>query len=98
MRKYSRFASLLLTLIGFYALSVVAGPYPYQSSMSNSSVLFGISTTRQFDGTSIKQPTQDDYGVGFSEHTGAFANHKALSWVCQHPVRTKFKALILIFD
>lgn len=61
--------------------SVVAGPYPYQSSLSNSSVLFGVSTNRQFDGTSIKQPTQNDYGVGFKEHQGNFANHKALSWV-----------------
>ncbi|KAF8310367.1 glycoside hydrolase family 81 protein [Clavulina sp. PMI_390] len=60
--------------------AVVAGPYPYQSNLQNSTVNFGVSTSRTFDGTSIKQPTQTDYGVGFKEHSGAFANHKALSW------------------
>lgn len=57
-----------------------AGPFPYESVLTASAVQFGISTARQFDGTSVHQPTQMDWGVSFSEHSGAAADHKALSW------------------
>lgn len=46
-------------------------------------MLFGISTNRQFDGTSVKQPTQVDWHASFAERNGAFANHKATSFDTQ---------------
>ena len=61
--------------------SMCAGPFPFESSLSADSIQFGISTSRQFDGTSIKQPTQTDWSVGFVEHSGNMQDHKALSWV-----------------
>lgn len=45
--------------------------------------MFGLSTNRQFDGTSIKQPTQTDWRATFSEHTGEFNNHKATAFDTQ---------------
>lgn len=60
-----------------------AGPFPYESSLDGSGVRFGISTNRQFDGTSVKQPTQVDWHASFSEHGGAFENHKATSFDTQ---------------
>ena len=42
-----------------------------------------MSTSRQFDGTSVKQPTQADWRAGFTEHTGDFANHKATGFDTQ---------------
>lgn len=60
---------------------IVAGPYPYQSATGAGGIQFGISNSRQFDGTSIKQPTQLDWLAGFSEHSGNGGDHKALSWV-----------------
>ncbi|THH05220.1 hypothetical protein EW146_g9962 [Bondarzewia mesenterica] len=63
--------------------AVCAGPFPYESSLANSSIQFGLSTSRQFDGTSIKQPTQTDWSVGFSEHSGNAQDHKAISWDSQ---------------
>jgi endo-1,3(4)-beta-glucanase len=61
--------------------SMVAGPFPYQSSLSARTINFGISTSRNFDGVSIHQPSQLDWSVGFVEHNGNEQNHKALSWV-----------------
>jgi endo-1,3(4)-beta-glucanase len=46
-------------------------------------VVFGVSTQRSFDGTSIKQPTQTDWLVSFAEHSGEFANHKAVGFDAQ---------------
>lgn len=63
--------------------ATAAGPFPYESSLDGSGVLFGISTNRQFDGTSVKQPTQVDWHASFAEHNGAFANHKATSFDTQ---------------
>ncbi|KAK4235357.1 glycosyl hydrolase family 81-domain-containing protein [Achaetomium macrosporum] len=60
-----------------------AGPFPYQSALDGYGVLFGISVNRQFDGTSIKQPTQNDWRASFSEHSGTFANHKATAFDTQ---------------
>ncbi|KAG0651291.1 hypothetical protein D0Z07_1589 [Hyphodiscus hymeniophilus] len=60
-----------------------AGPWPYESALYNDGVVFGISTNRQFDGTSIKQPTQTDWRVSFVEHQGNFANHKATGFDTQ---------------
>lgn len=45
--------------------------------------MFGISADREFDGTSIKQPTQFDWSASFSEHNGDFANHKATGFDTQ---------------
>ncbi|KAA1467678.1 glycoside hydrolase family 81 protein [Dentipellis sp. KUC8613] len=60
--------------------AVTSGPFPYESSLQPAGINFGISTSRQFDGTSIKQPTQTDWTAGFSEHSGNRGDHKALSW------------------
>ncbi|KAL1734063.1 glycoside hydrolase family 81 protein [Schizophyllum commune] len=57
-----------------------AGPFPYESVLTASAVQFGISTSRDFDGTSVHQPTQMDWGVSFSEHSGSVSDHKALGW------------------
>ncbi|KAH8161252.1 hypothetical protein CIB48_g6994 [Xylaria polymorpha] len=62
---------------------VAAGPFPYESSLDGSGIRFGISTDRQFDGTSVKQPTQIDWLAGFSEHSGSFSNHKATAFDTQ---------------
>ncbi|KZP24167.1 hypothetical protein FIBSPDRAFT_1042447 [Athelia psychrophila] len=63
--------------------AVSAGPFPYESNLAASSIQFGISSSRQFDGTSIKQPTQTDWSVGFAEHSGNFADHHAVQWDTQ---------------
>ncbi|KAG6853670.1 hypothetical protein C0991_002469 [Blastosporella zonata] len=63
--------------------AVVGGPFPYQSSLSPTAIQFGISASRDFDGTSIHQPSQTDWAVGFVEHNGDVRNHKALSWDSQ---------------
>ncbi|KAF7981371.1 hypothetical protein HWV62_33845 [Athelia sp. TMB] len=63
--------------------AISAGPFPYESSLAASSIQFGISTSRQFDGTSIKQPTQTDWSVGFVEHSGNYADHHAVQWDTQ---------------
>ncbi len=60
-----------------------AGPFPYESALDGYGVLFGISASRQFDGTSIKQPTQNDWRASFAEHSGAFGNHKATAFDTQ---------------
>lgn len=44
---------------------------------------FGVSANRQFDGTSIKQPTQVDWRASFAEHSGNFDNHKATTFDTQ---------------
>ncbi|KZT36281.1 hypothetical protein SISSUDRAFT_1034970 [Sistotremastrum suecicum HHB10207 ss-3] len=63
--------------------AVCAGPFPYESNMANSSIQFGVSSERDFDGTSIHQPTQTDWSVGFVEHSGNFNDHKTLGWDSQ---------------
>ncbi|KAI1114792.1 glycoside hydrolase family 81 protein [Nemania sp. NC0429] len=63
--------------------AVAAGPFPYESSLDGPGIRFGVSTDRQFDGVSIKQPTQIDWLAGFSEHSGNFANHKATAFDTQ---------------
>jgi hypothetical protein len=63
--------------------SVVSGPFPYESSLIANAIQFGMSSTRQFDGTSIRQPTQTDWSVGFVQHSGIASDHKALSWVSE---------------
>ncbi|TFB04105.1 hypothetical protein CCMA1212_004165 [Trichoderma ghanense] len=57
-----------------------SGPFPYESQLDGLGINFGVSNSRQFDGTSIKQPTQNDWRAGFAEHSGAFANHKATAF------------------
>ncbi|KAI1171449.1 glycoside hydrolase family 81 protein [Nemania sp. FL0916] len=63
--------------------AVAAGPFPYESSLDDTGIRFGISSDRQFDGTSIKQPTQIDWLASFSEHQGSFVNHKATAFDTQ---------------
>ncbi|PNY25387.1 Glycoside hydrolase family 81 protein [Tolypocladium capitatum] len=63
--------------------ATAAGPFPYESFLDGHGIVFGISTTRQFDGTSIKQPTQTDWRVSFNEHSGVFNNHKATAFDTQ---------------
>ncbi|KAH8893948.1 family 81 glycoside hydrolase [Thozetella sp. PMI_491] len=63
--------------------ATAAGPFPYQSVLDGFGVLFGISTNREWDGTSIKQPTQNDWRASFAEHLGDFANHKATAFDTQ---------------
>ncbi|KAF9463551.1 glycoside hydrolase family 81 protein [Collybia nuda] len=63
--------------------AMVGGPFPYQSSLTASAIQFGISSSRDFDGTSVHQPAQVDWSAGFVEHNGATQNHKALSWDTQ---------------
>ncbi|KAG5729861.1 putative endo-1,3(4)-beta-glucanase 2 [Termitomyces sp. T112] len=63
--------------------AIVGGPFPYQSSLGATGIQFGVSTSRSFDGTSIHQPTQTDWSVGFVEHNGNVRNRKASSWDSQ---------------
>ncbi|TRX92714.1 hypothetical protein FHL15_006388 [Xylaria flabelliformis] len=63
--------------------AVVAGPFPYESALNNTGIQFGVSSSRQFDGTSVKQPTQMDWRASFSEHQGSFSNHKATAFDTQ---------------
>ncbi|KAG6847887.1 hypothetical protein H0H93_005187, partial [Arthromyces matolae] len=63
--------------------AVVAGPFPYSSSLTATAIQFGISASRDFDGVSIHQPTQADWAIRFVEHNGNGQNHKALSWDSQ---------------
>lgn len=78
---YESSCSLIMKLLTNTSYSVVAGPFPYESSLAAGAIEFGMSSSRQFDGTSIKQPTQTDWSVGFVEHSGNVADHKALTWV-----------------
>lgn len=60
---------------------VCAGPFPYETSLTASGIEFGISTSRRFDGTSIKQPTQTNWTASFSEHSGDATDRKTSGWV-----------------
>ncbi|CZR44134.1 uncharacterized protein FPRO_13919 [Fusarium proliferatum ET1] len=60
-----------------------AGPFPYESSLDGHGVCFGIGQDRNFDGTSIKVPTQLDWRASFSEHSGGFDGHKATAFDTQ---------------
>ncbi|KAI0153316.1 glycoside hydrolase family 81 protein [Xylariaceae sp. FL1272] len=63
--------------------ATASGPFPYESYLDNTGIQFGISADREFDGTSIKQPTQMDWLASFSEHQGSTANHKATAFDTQ---------------
>ncbi|KAH6615497.1 glycosyl hydrolase family 81-domain-containing protein [Chaetomium sp. MPI-SDFR-AT-0129] len=63
--------------------ATAAGPFPYESGLQGSGIQFGLSTARKFDGTSIQQPTQFDWLASFTEHQGAFENHKATAFDTQ---------------
>lgn len=63
--------------------ATAAGPFPYESKLQGTGVVFGVSTNRNFDGASIHQGTQTDWQACFSEHSGNFANHKATAWDTQ---------------
>jgi endo-1,3(4)-beta-glucanase len=51
--------------------------------LDGNGVIFGVSTQRSFDGTSIKQPTQTDWLASFAEHSGEFSDHKAVGFDTQ---------------
>ncbi|KAI1260716.1 glycoside hydrolase family 81 protein [Xylariaceae sp. FL1019] len=63
--------------------ATASGPFPYESFLDSTGIQFGISADREFDGTSIKQPTQMDWLASFSEHQGSTANHKATAFDTQ---------------
>lgn len=63
--------------------STVAGPFPFESATTNTTINFGISNHRDFDGTSIHQPSQTDWGVGISGLTNDLNHRKATSWDTQ---------------
>ncbi|KZW02911.1 glycoside hydrolase family 81 protein [Exidia glandulosa HHB12029] len=63
----------------------VIGPVPYASICTNDSFQFGLSTSeqRRFDGTSVHQASQLDYGLSFVEHESGMDTHKASGWDTQ---------------
>jgi endo-1,3(4)-beta-glucanase len=63
--------------------SAAAGPFPYESSLDGYGVRFGVSASRQFDGTSIHQYVQSDWRASMVESDGTFANHKATAFDTQ---------------
>ncbi|KAL9561914.1 hypothetical protein ACKAV7_013837 [Fusarium commune] len=60
-----------------------AGPFPYELSLDGHGVCFGIGQDRNFDGTSIKVPTQRDWRAPFSEYSGDFDGHKTTAFDTQ---------------
>lgn len=65
------------------AYSTVSGPFPFESATTNTTINFGISNHRDFDGTSIHQPTQTDWGVGIVGLPNDLNHRKATSWDTQ---------------
>ncbi|KAK7035829.1 glycoside hydrolase family 81 protein [Favolaschia claudopus] len=63
--------------------SIVAGPFPYMSCALDTGFQFGISNSRQFDGTSIKQPSQMDWEASYVENPKTHTSHKATAWDTQ---------------
>ncbi|GAB5591707.1 hypothetical protein Unana1_06607 [Umbelopsis nana] len=63
--------------------ATVAGPFPFESATTNITINFGISNKRDFDGTSIHQPTQTDWGVGIAGLPNDLNHRKATSWDTQ---------------
>ncbi|KAJ6620303.1 glycoside hydrolase family 81 protein [Mycena sp. CBHHK59/15] len=63
--------------------SVVAGPFPFMSRALDTGIQFGISNTRNFDGTSIIQTTQMDWEVSYVQNPNTHTSHKATAWDTQ---------------
>ncbi|KAI9277913.1 glycosyl hydrolase family 81-domain-containing protein, partial [Umbelopsis sp. AD052] len=63
--------------------ATVSGPFPFESATTNTSIVFGISNKRDFDGTSIHQPTQNDWSVGIAGLPNDLQHRKATSWDTQ---------------
>ncbi|GAB5591706.1 hypothetical protein Unana1_06606 [Umbelopsis nana] len=63
--------------------ATVSGPFPFESATTNTTINFGISNHRDFDGTSIHQPTQTDWGVGIVGLPNDLNHRKATSWDTQ---------------
>ncbi|KAJ7168371.1 glycoside hydrolase family 81 protein [Mycena crocata] len=63
--------------------SVVAGPFPYMSRALDTGIQFGISNTRNFDGTSIIQTTQMDWEASYVQNPNTHTSHKATAWDTQ---------------
>ncbi|KAJ7778604.1 glycoside hydrolase family 81 protein [Mycena maculata] len=63
--------------------SVVAGPFPYMSHALDTGLQFGISNTRNFDGTSIIQTTQMDWEASYVQNPNSHTSHKATTWDTQ---------------
>lgn len=86
MRKYCGSNARLGIEIPTYPRSIfstVSGPFPFESATTNTSIVFGISNKRDFDGTSIHQPTQTDWSVGISGLPNDLLHRKATSWDTQ---------------
>ncbi|KAH7240148.1 glycosyl hydrolase family 81-domain-containing protein [Fusarium redolens] len=67
----------------FTTQRIATTPFPYESSLDGHGVCFGIGQDHNFDGTSIKVPTQRDWRASFSEHSGTFDSHKAIAFDTQ---------------
>jgi endo-1,3(4)-beta-glucanase len=65
--------------------SVVAGPFPFMSCALDTGFQFGISNTRNFDGTSIIQTTQMDWEASYVQNPNSHTSHKATAWVRMRP-------------
>ncbi|KAJ7118867.1 glycoside hydrolase family 81 protein [Mycena epipterygia] len=63
--------------------SVVAGPFPYMSCALDTGIQLGISSTRNFDGTSVIQTTQMDWQASYVENPNTYTSHKATAWDTQ---------------
>ncbi|KAJ9143316.1 Glycoside hydrolase family 81 protein [Pleurostoma richardsiae] len=71
--------------VGIAGGQVTCGSPPVSSFFADLNPPFPTNscTDREWDGTSIKQPTHNDWRVSFAEHSGAFENHKAIRFDTQ---------------
>ncbi|KAJ7700255.1 glycoside hydrolase family 81 protein, partial [Mycena olivaceomarginata] len=60
-----------------------ARPLPYMSRALDTGFQFGISNTRNFDGTSIIQTTQMDWEASYVQNPNSHTSHKAAAWDTQ---------------
>jgi len=61
----------------------VAGPFPFQSVTRDTGLDFGISTARDFDGTSVHQRTLLEWRASFTGLPANLNNRKATGWDTQ---------------
>ncbi|CAL8124059.1 unnamed protein product [Orchesella dallaii] len=63
--------------------ATVAGPFPFQVATTANGLIVGLSDNREFDGTSIKVNTQQDWTVGIADLPNDLSHRKATSWDTQ---------------
>lgn len=63
--------------------AVVAGPFPFQTATTSEGLMFGLSDSRRFDGTSIHVETQRDWVIGLTGLPNDLTHRKATSWDTQ---------------